>query len=255
MKLATEIIPGGNAGIAQTLRVMDRLVDKALLRPRVIELAHDLVRRLPARDTDAEAKTIFEWVRGHFRYTHDPLATDPDVGPADQVKTPERLIAEIQQTGIAVGDCDDYVGLLLTLLRAVGIQCEPVVLSQVPGPYSHVMVRYASPRQNRWVTMDAITNNPVGWFPEGMEQVGSFDGFRIRRESTASVQGLLKGGSTSVAGYVIDEPVPGPKNRFARASRALSPYTDLMWWSWGTITLLAALGIVGSRRSARGRAA
>lgn len=250
MRATTELIPDGNAGITATLRVLDRLIDHALLDGSVIAVAHDIVRHVPARDTDAEASAIFQWVRGHFRYTHDPLATDPDEGPADQVKTPERLIEEIQGTGVAVGDCDDYVGLLLTLLRAVGIRCEPVVLSERAGPYSHVMVRYASPRRKRWVTLDAITPNAPGWFPKGTASVGSFDGHRIRRETPQSVQGLVVG-STALGGYVVDTPISQPENRLARASRALSPYTDLLWFAWAGLSMAAAVGLTRRARSRR----
>lgn len=252
MRIATETIPDGNAGITATLRAIDRLVDEALLDGSVIELAHDIVRHLPARDTDAEASAIFNWVRAHVRYTHDPIATDPDVGPADQVKTPGRLIQEVREFGRAVGDCDDYVGLLLTLLRAVGIRCQAVVLSERPGPYSHVMVRYASPRRKSWVTLDAITSNEPGWFPSHVTQIGSFDGRRIRRETGASVQGLVVG-SPALGGYMVEGAVSQPENRLARASRALSPYTDLLWFAWAGISFASAVGIVRASRRRRSR--
>lgn len=250
MRIDTETIPYGNAGITATLAAIDRLVDRALLDGGVIEVAHDIVRNLPARDTDGEASAIFNWVRSHCRYTHDPLATDPDYGPADQVKTPERLIQEIRESGRAVGDCDDYVGLLLTLLRAVGIRCEAVVLAERPGPYSHVMVRYASPRRRSWVTLDAITTNAPGWFPSHVTEVGSFDGKRIRRETGASVQGLVVG-SPALGGYVIEGPVSQPEDRFARASRALSPYTDLLWFAWAGLSVAGATGFLRARKRRR----
>lgn len=275
MRVETSVIGGGNAGIADTLRAMRGLVDRSLLDPRVISTAHGIVRALPARAHDLEARAILDWVRGHFRYTRDPLPYDPDVGPADQVKTPGRLLGEIASTGVAVGDCDDYVVLLETLLRAVGLSAEAVVVSMDGGPFSHVLVRYLSPVQRKWVTLDAITPNPPGWFPTGTTDVASFDGYGLRRQSAASVQGYVdagvlegargrapqgypglpagrigKAGAPMLSGYVVPLPAPDkPPDRLARFSSRLSPYTDLLWFSWAAVTALAAVGWLHVRRS------
>lgn len=283
MQVETATIGEGNVGIGDTLRVMRRLVDKALLDPAVVETAQGIVRRLPPRAYDSEARAILDWVRARVRYTRDPMPYDPNVGPADQVKTPQRMLLEIRTKGVAVGDCDDYVTLLETLLRAVGLEAEAVVVSMDGGLFSHVLVRYLSPVQGKWVTLDAITPQEPGWFPEGTTSIAAFTGGRLKRETVDSVQGYARGrgpaaaprgvgivgqclptwnaqagaarlpvkSGAAMAGYLVDEPATMPNDPLARVSQRLSPYTDLLWFGWATLSLLAAAGVLHAVRRRR----
>lgn len=175
MKAAVHRLARGDRGTEQTLRHMHRLVVRAQRQATVIEWAQSVVRRVRERDRDGEAAALLAWVRSHMRYTRDPL-------DAEVVKTPGAMLREIQRHGIATLDCDDASVLLAAGLAAVGLPFEFVVVgrSGQRGPFSHVLVRYLSPRRG-WVTMDPIVRGTApGWFPEGAHRAAALSGDRLR---------------------------------------------------------------------------
>lgn len=160
----------GDAGTKRTLDVMRRLADRASTSSDVVRKAQDLIRWTPARDTRAMATAIDSWVRSHVRFTHDPVTVEVVADPA-------LMLRDIEEHGLATGDCDDHVTLLAALLGAVGIDTQFVVLSQMPSDengrpadYGHVLLAYWDPKGG-WVTVDPITNKPHGWFPTGSTRV------------------------------------------------------------------------------------
>lgn len=262
MPLASTIsIPMGDPGIEETLRVMRRLSYDGTGDAQMIQWTHDAIRSVRARDTDGEARAIQDKLRRDFRYTHDPVSRE-------LVKSPTVLVTEILQKGKAIGDCDDYVTFLLCALEIVGIRAEPIVVSQDSGTFSHVLVRYAGPRG--WTTLDPITQNAPGWFPPNMERAAAFQRGGLVPISTSPLARF--GGTPDVVRTpttvvpvrahnrvpipMASSPYPAlagcscettntpdlqkPNNPAAKASAALAPYTDLMWWVWAGLSMLAA---------------
>lgn len=140
---------------------MRRLVQEAVQRLDVTQVAHDLVRELPGRDARAELGRLLAWVRDRLRYTNDP------VGPLrsiELVKAPWAALEEIERHGRFVGDCDDAVVLLAALLGAVGrpvrIVAGPVDAKR-PLELSHVWLEAWD--GERWTALDPIMPGwPVG---------------------------------------------------------------------------------------------
>lgn len=212
-------VPEGDAGTEATLRAMRRMIDKGTASPRVIRIARDIVRPIAARDTDAEAHAILNWVQAKLRYTHDPVGVEV-------VADPDYMAREYERTGSIVEDCDGAVVMIGALLKAVGIEAEPVVVSPDEGSYSHVLIRYKSPKHG-YVTLDGITKNGPGWFPSGAVRVGVFRNGRIDPDSPVTVQGL--------SGYP-DGRIPegnGPVDFIQRASARVEPVTNIMWFVLG----------------------
>jgi hypothetical protein len=236
-------IPFGDGGIASTLDVMVRVARDGAKLPGMILFAQDVVRGIPARETDREASAIFDAVRGAFRYTRDPV-------PTELVKSPEVMLRELEEKGVIAGDCDDYIVFLLAAMMAVGIEAEPMVISEDRGTYSHVLARYRGKRG--WVSLDPITNNPVGWAPTFASRAavysgGSLHGIPPRSMGTTAVAAPRARIQPAVA-LTTRAPVPYAAAPFpalagsverndpaARLSATLANYTDLIWWAGAAI--------------------
>jgi hypothetical protein len=84
-----------------------------------------------------------------FRYVSDPTHTET-------LKTPERLVREIQAQGFTIGDCDDSSTLAATMGLILGREVELVAMGFAPGSLSHVGVRIREPKSKRWVWLDGV---------------------------------------------------------------------------------------------------
>lgn len=212
-------IPEGDPGIERTLRAMDRLMDRGSGQPRVIRQAREIVRGVPERDTDAEANALLSWVRSVLRYTHDPIGKEV-------VADPDYMLREHERTGSIAEDCDSAVVLLGALMRSIGIEAQPVVVSGDGGTYSHVLLRYKSPKLG-WTTADPITRNGLGWFPSGAVRVGVYRNGRIAPSTPLTVQGLggYPGAPLSNA--------PPRESPIRRALDAIEPINSAVWFVVG----------------------
>lgn len=106
-------------------------------------------------DRRAQAAAIFHFVQRAMRYTPDP----PDV--ADQISSPDVLLASIADTGSARGDCDDYVILLGALYRALDLPVSLEAVSVSPDrTLEHI---YCRVWVSGWISADGIIPEPFGW--------------------------------------------------------------------------------------------
>jgi transglutaminase-like putative cysteine protease len=142
----------------------------------VRKVAEDIIKLVNARDYWSEGLAIFYFTCGpKVRYTHDPQKVE-------LVKSPEKMLTEIKQRGVTLGDCDDLTGLLLALESSVGIPCRigtgafsldkdmwPQMLGERPerlgfkvqgtgfagGPFTHVWPEGRRP-DGKWVMLDPV---------------------------------------------------------------------------------------------------
>ncbi len=240
-------IPLGDAGISATLDEMVRLARAGSHDPEVIAFAQDAVRWARDRDPDAEALAVLNAVRRQVRYTKDPTT-------AEAVKTPQALVREIQAHGRGTGDCDDMVTLTLSALLAVGVQAQPIVVSEDAGTYSHVLLRYRG--ASGWVTMDPITKQMPGWFPNWVKRVGVYENGQIvpmMKPKPAGSQAVVARPQVATIPWThatTQQPAPqralanlwqdpANANPLKNMSLTLGPYTDLLWWGWAAVAALA----------------
>lgn len=136
----------GEQGTAQTVALMRKLVDEALNDAQFVRQAIEIVRGVAAFDDLGELHALYRWVKGHIRYTKDPV-------------TKEKLYPPTELLKIRAGDCDDISMLLGALAIAIGYPARLITVSanaQSPEEFSHVYVEAEAPAgSGNWVPLDA----------------------------------------------------------------------------------------------------
>lgn len=128
----TTPLAAGDAGIRQTVAVMQRLADQGardpIVRGAVVSAIHH--RNLRSHDFVGQARAWFDYVKGAVAFVNDPVNSE-------LVQSPRVTLA------VGAGDCDDRATLLAAGLKSIGI---PSVFKVValdrrrPGAFSHVYV-------------------------------------------------------------------------------------------------------------------
>lgn len=134
---------------------MQGLVKTGRRDPVIRELSANLVLPLPAKDFQAEAETLFNFVQSNIRYTMD----------INDVETlhPAQWVLEN-----GYGDCDDFSVLLASMLESIGHKCRFMAVSfDGPEDFEHVLIQ--TKIGNRWIAADATEPNPFGWEPPGIQ--------------------------------------------------------------------------------------
>ena len=110
-----------------------------------------IVRRIAPKDYLSEILALRSWATGNqIRYTNDARHVE-------QVRTPLRSLAEIEQTGIAALDCDDIATLLAAMYLQIGREVEFIVVGfKESGNFSHVFVRVREPKTGKWIVCDPV---------------------------------------------------------------------------------------------------
>jgi hypothetical protein len=135
----------GDQGTAQTIAMMRRLVDDALNDSTFVRQAMEIVRTTAPFDDMGEAKAIYDWVRGHIRYTKDPTTKEKLYPPQELLKT-------------RAGDCDDTSMLIAALLMAVGYPARWVTIAASPDSpqeFTHIFAEAEiPPGSGNWLSLD-----------------------------------------------------------------------------------------------------
>lgn len=141
-----EPLLNGEAGTAQTIALLRRLVDQALEDPAIIRKAIEIVRGVPAFDDLGEVQAIYDWVKTHIRYTKDPVTKEKLYPPAELLK-------------IRAGDCDDISTLINVFATSLGYPSRWVTIStqaDSPAEFTHVYSEVeVPPGSKNWVALDA----------------------------------------------------------------------------------------------------
>jgi transglutaminase-like putative cysteine protease len=161
---------------------------------KVRKFAEDVVKRVRSRDYWSEALALYYKTCGPaFRYTHDPQKVE-------LVKSPEKMITEIEQRGVTLGDCDDLTSVLLALESVVGVPCRvgtgafelnkslwPAMAGERPekfgfkvrgpgfagGPFTHVWPEARMPT-GQWVLIDPVAGPESKQMRRRLRQVRYF---------------------------------------------------------------------------------
>ena len=151
----------------------------------------DVVKNVRARDYVSEGLAIFWEISGpKFRYTHDPVEVE-------LVKSPEKMLYEIRERGVALGDCDDLTAISLAAYSAAGIPTRvgtgafeldreiwPQLGKELPerlgfkvvaeerafGPFSHVWPEFMRP-DGSWVMVDPVAGPDAKQMRRRLKQV------------------------------------------------------------------------------------
>ncbi len=170
-------LAGGDAGVAQTIRAMRRLIEQGKKDPKVHEAAAVIIRSagVPAFDWAGEVQAIYTWVLGNIRFTRD-------------VYGKETLHAAPEILRLQIGDCDDFTILLCSLLGTIGHKTRILTISKPEDErnFSHVFPQVLL--NGHWVTVDAARRNAaIGRNPENVERVRVWD---TASDNFVDVEGL-----------------------------------------------------------------
>lgn len=155
---------GSDNGISQTVAKIKQGIYFALHEPqqRIRKRAEVILRdsNLPERNEKEEIKGLYDWVKAHFHYAHDPAGIE-------YVKSPEVSDDEISKYGQFIGDCDDATAYLAALFSSIGYNTRLVVITDQRSPhdeFQHIYLRVYSPRMGRWISVDPTAKRkPFGW--------------------------------------------------------------------------------------------
>lgn len=136
----------GEAGTAQTIALMRKLVQAAVTDQNFVRFASELVRGVQSFDDIGEAQAVYSWVKRNIRYTKDPVTVEKLYPPQELLK-------------IKAGDCDDIAMLLGALMIALGYPARLITISASadnPDEFSHVYLESeVPPGSGNWIPMDA----------------------------------------------------------------------------------------------------
>lgn len=118
---------------------------------RVRSFTESVVNGLQPKDYLSEILAIRYAVTEHTRYLNDPTTTE-------WVKDPERMVEEIQATGKAAIDCDEYALLVATMCRQVGRDVWFVTVGFQPlsKNHSHVFALVKEPKTGTRIICDPV---------------------------------------------------------------------------------------------------
>lgn len=142
----------GREGVRQKVAYMRGLVDEDRNNPHVRALAARILRAsgIAPNDPERRARALFEWVRSHFTYVHEPIET---------FTRPRRLLLDER---FHFGDCDDFTLALCALLEAAGFETCIEALGW-DGRFRHVFLRVRI--GSRWVAVEGTLPKPFGFDP------------------------------------------------------------------------------------------
>jgi len=146
-------LPDGEAGIFTSLRIMRRMIDQYKADPLIREAAIRVAFLTPQHDEVGEIEAVFTFVRDHIRYIKD-------VYNVETIATPDKTLA------LQVGDCDDQVVLLCSLLESIGYQTKMVIESYgADAGWEHVYCQVCL--EGTWIALDPTESVAAGWQPDG----------------------------------------------------------------------------------------
>jgi hypothetical protein len=84
-----------------------------------------------------------------FKYVNDPRHVE-------FVKSPQRMVHEINEHGTTAVDCDEIAMMAATMLLQIGREVEFVALGFAPNSLTHVGLRAKEPKSDKWIWIDGV---------------------------------------------------------------------------------------------------
>ena len=140
----------GDAGTAQTLDRMGRLVRDGLRQWITRDVAATLAQAVPFQDGDGQICAIREWVNAHFYFLRDARGVE-------QLHDVPLMLNKIAATGSFAGDCDDAAILLGSLCGVIGcaVRFQAVSFLDNPSSFAHVWAEAQAPQgTGDWLELD-----------------------------------------------------------------------------------------------------
>jgi len=155
LKVQSSYVPKGFAGTMATVGHITRLILEGAKDMVVRRAAVQIFRAqgIAPKHYLGEIAALFYWVQKKVRYTRD-------------IYRVELLHSARRMLQLRAGDCDDMTILLGALLESTGHPVRLVLIGsdpRKPRRFSHIFLEVQ--HADRWVTLDASMNRPMGWTP------------------------------------------------------------------------------------------
>ncbi len=111
---------------------MNRLASQFGQMPYVREFTVSLMMNVADNDIKHQVVRVVNWVKQNIKYISDPSMSEYLVSPA-------RLIQLREAGQPAMGDCDDHVLLVNSMLASIGIPAIAVGVKLVGPEFDHVI--------------------------------------------------------------------------------------------------------------------
>lgn len=123
----------GNAGVAQTLDHMARLINAAILDPVIRDQAAYAMSGCNRGAKDCQCYSMLSWVTRAVRYVPDPTGIE-------LLHDPRLMARRIAAKKMVYGDCDDMSMYLAALLKSIGLAPTIRAVGYNGLPFQHVYV-------------------------------------------------------------------------------------------------------------------
>ena len=145
--------PSGAAGVFHTVRAMREAVNRNKTDARIINAATTALFQSIERDEVAEARALYQSMRGWIRYVRDVYGVET---LAEPWLTLERR----------AGDCDDQSALLASMYEAVGYPTRFVMAAYSnPDVFEHIYLQVFA--NGEWLDVDPTEGFGLGVAPPG----------------------------------------------------------------------------------------
>ena len=117
----------------------------------VRQWAEKIVKDIAPKDYLSEILAIRGWATSPWlRYTNDARHVE-------QLKTPYRILLEIQKNGVSLVDCDDIATLIAALAMQLGREVRYGMAGFAgDGEFTHVFACVKEPRSQIWIVCDPV---------------------------------------------------------------------------------------------------
>ena len=139
--------------IDERISLLEDEIQQGKRDPNVRKIAGQVLKKVPSRDWKAEAIALFEYTRKVIRYTRDPAGVE-------LFQSPARALDH------GIGDCDDQVIFLGSLLQCVGY---PIMLRVIglrgSDSFQHIYIMVGLPPHDpaEYMPLDPSRPEPAGW--------------------------------------------------------------------------------------------
>lgn len=124
-----------------------QMVHSPYVRSETVKLFGDATQNF---NTFYQVTTIANFVRDHVKFVADPVNGELFISPVV-------MLQDIENKGFTVGDCDDHVLLLNSMLGSIGIDAKPVAVKLFnPNYFDHVISSVFVGGQ--WTDIDPCAN-------------------------------------------------------------------------------------------------
>ena len=156
------VIPDGEAGALQTVDYIRQLILESAGDFVVRQEALNASRNVRERDTTGFINAIHEWVKRRYIFRWDPYHREM------LLSTRAIILNNRRVPGFGM-DCDDFVILENSLLRAIGIPTRLVIAKcdrERSNQYSHIYLQAFDRKKKRWLDLDPTNKRArAGWKP------------------------------------------------------------------------------------------